>query len=82
MRAAVKQNINEVVVKEVSVPVPRDGEILVKINAVGVCASDLHLVREAFAYLKMAPGVNIVGHEGCGTVAAREFKRVAMPDPH
>jgi len=72
MRAAVKQNTNEVVIKEVLIPVPRDGEVLVKINAVGVCASDLHLVREAFAYLRMAPGVDIVGHEGCGTVAARK----------
>lgn len=72
MRAAVKQNTNEVVIKEVPIPVPGDGEVLVKINTVGVCASDLHLVREAFAYLRMAPGVDIVGHEGCGTVAARK----------
>ena len=80
MKAVVKKDVNTVKVERVPVPQPGPGEVLVKINTGGVCASDLHLVREAFAYLQMRSGVRIAGHEGCGVVAACELTALAERD--
>ena len=46
-------------------PVPEDGEVLVKVDAVGICGSDMH------AYLghdERRPAPLILGHEVAGTV--------------
>ena len=43
MKAAVVQQFGEpLVIKDVPVPVPGPGEILVKVMACGVCHTDLH----------------------------------------
>lgn len=72
MKAAVKVDKDTIELRNVPVPSPQAGQILVKIKTVGVCATDVHLLRESFSYLQMAQDVSIVGHEGCGTVVARE----------
>src|SRR5262249_44581406 len=45
---------------------PRDGEVLVKVAAVGVCHSDWHLMTGATKH----PLPVVPGHEGAGVVAA------------
>ncbi len=51
-------------IEEVEVEPPRDGEILVRIHAAGVCHSDLHVMK-GDQPMKMPI---ILGHEGAGIV--------------
>jgi threonine dehydrogenase-like Zn-dependent dehydrogenase len=57
------------VVDEVPEPEPGPGQVLVKVEAAGVCLSDLHLIDGT---LTPASGIDAVtlGHEVAGTVAA------------
>lgn len=63
MKAAVYYRNSDVRIEEVPVPKIKDGEILVKIEASGICGSD---VMEWYR-IKKAP--IILGHEIAGTVA-------------
>src|SRR5689334_22178754 len=63
MRAAVLQQPHEpLLVTEVDEPEIAPGELVLRVDACGICGSDLHL-SDAFP----APGV-VMGHEFCGTV--------------
>lgn len=53
-------------IKEELMPQPADFQVLIKVEASGVCATDLHLVRRSIPYLQ--PTVNIHGHEGIGRI--------------
>lgn len=53
---------------EVPVPEPRSGEVLVKVAACGVCASDVH-VADGSLPSRAAPPVTM-GHEASGTIVA------------
>lgn len=46
-------------------PSPRDGEVLVKVSACGVCHTDLHVIKGEVAF----PMPCVLGHEVSGTVA-------------
>ena len=43
MKAAVLEGEKKIVIKDVPVPVLQDGQIEIKVSAVGVCGSDVHL---------------------------------------
>jgi len=66
MRALVKEAAGRgrVVVRDWPTPVPGDGEVLVRVLAAAVCASDVHLWRDEFP---CAPPV-VLGHEFCGRI--------------
>ena len=67
MRAAVLYGWNEPFkVEQVDLQEPRQGEVLVKLAASGVCHSDLSIQR---GLLPMPPPI-IIGHEGAGVVEA------------
>ena len=66
MKAAVWTDINKIEIKEVPTPVPKEGEVLIKVKAAGVCATDAHIVRGSF---KHATPPTILGHEIAGIVA-------------
>jgi S-(hydroxymethyl)glutathione dehydrogenase/alcohol dehydrogenase len=51
-------------VERIPVPEPRDGEVLVKVNACGVCHTDLHVIKAEVAF----PTPAVLGHEISGTV--------------
>lgn len=69
MRAAVVHAFGEpLTIDEVPVPTPGPGEILVKVEASGVCHTDLHAARGDWP-VRPAPPF-IPGHEGAGFVAA------------
>jgi propanol-preferring alcohol dehydrogenase len=69
MRAAVVHAFGEpLTIDEVPVPAPGPGEILVKVEASGVCHTDLHAARGDWP-VRPAPPF-IPGHEGAGIVAA------------
>jgi S-(hydroxymethyl)glutathione dehydrogenase / alcohol dehydrogenase len=66
-RAAVLWQPREPVeILEVDLAPPREGEVLVKISACGVCASDLHVVDGELP----EPLPLVLGHEAAGIVAA------------
>src|SRR5450631_2790738 len=66
--AQVEQFGRPLVLKELDVPTPGPGQILVKTEACGVCHTDLH-ARNGDWSLKPAPPFT-PGHEGIGIVAA------------
>lgn len=65
MRAAFVTGVKETEIREIEKPVPARGEVLIKVEAVGLCGSDLHLFLGLHAFRK--PPV-IPGHEVSGTV--------------
>jgi propanol-preferring alcohol dehydrogenase len=69
MRAAVVHAFDQpLAIDELPVPQPGPGEILVKIEASGVCHTDLHAARGHWPVKPTLPF--IPGHEGVGLVAA------------
>ena len=73
MKAAVVKEFGKpLVIQEVPIPEPRDGEVLVKIEACGVCHTDLHAVDGDWPVkpnLKALSGGGFIpGHEGVGFV--------------
>ena len=89
MKAAVLHELKKpMVVEEVERPVPGEGEVLIKVDASGVCHSDLHVADgdwKQFGSITKLP--IIVGHEVAGKVVelgpgVRELKvgdRVGVP---
>jgi len=67
---------------EESVPEPAHGEVLVRVNAVGICGSDLHWFGEAGIGDARLSRPLVLGHEFAGVIAvgARQGERVAI-DP-
>jgi L-iditol 2-dehydrogenase len=67
MKAAVCEEPHKIILRDVNVPGPGPGEVLVKVKASGICRSDVK------GYLGTHPGViypMILGHEFSGEVAA------------
>ena len=72
-------------VEEIPTPVPKAGEILVKVAGCGVCHTDLHYLDHGVPTFKKPPIV--LGHEASGLVAAvgpdgnrwKEGDRVLLP---
>jgi alcohol dehydrogenase, propanol-preferring len=57
------------VVRDVNIPQPGAGQLLVKLEACGVCHTDVHVWERGSADAR-APMPLILGHEGIGRVAA------------
>ncbi len=64
MLAAVLTPEGEFSLERVPRPVPRAGEVLVRVRSCGVCHSDLHVARGEIAFPRPA----VLGHEISGTV--------------
>ncbi|MDA1001706.1 MAG: Zn-dependent alcohol dehydrogenase, partial [bacterium] len=65
MRAAILREVGKPLsVEEIEVDPPREGEVLVKMAAAGVCHSDYHAMNGELP----APMPIILGHEGSGVV--------------
>ncbi|MBY8989878.1 MAG: zinc-dependent alcohol dehydrogenase [Candidatus Lokiarchaeota archaeon] len=65
MRAAIVEKIGEITIKDVPKPSPGHEEALVKISTVGVCHSDLHMVKGDWVKV---PTPFPLGHEAIGIV--------------
>ena len=77
MKALVYEGVETLALREVPDPVPAAGEHLVRIEAVGICGSDMH------AYLghdNRRPAPLILGHEGAGVITGgpRDGTRVTI----
>jgi propanol-preferring alcohol dehydrogenase len=89
MKAAVVRAFRApLVIEEMAVPSPKDGQILVKYEATGVCHTDLHAASGDWPVKPNPPFVP--GHEGVGFVAGvgagvkrvKEGDRVGVPWLH
>lgn len=83
MKAAIFKEPNKpLVIEEISVPQPGEGEILVKIVACGVCHTDLHYIDHGVPTFKKPP--LILGHEASGIIETdgkflKKGRRVLIP---
>lgn len=69
MHAAVVETFGQpLALREIPVPTPAAGEVLVKVEACGVCHTDLHAAQGDWPALPRLPFVP--GHEGIGVVVA------------
>lgn len=77
MKALVYEGVETLVFRDVPAPLPAAGEHLIKIEAVGICGSDMH------AYLghdARRPAPLILGHEAAGIISggAKDGLRVTV----
>jgi S-(hydroxymethyl)glutathione dehydrogenase / alcohol dehydrogenase len=69
MRAAILRQLNlPLQLEEVDIDEPRQGEVMVRIAASGICGSDVHVLRGTVNIGNSLP--IILGHEGAGVVEA------------
>lgn len=67
---------NPLSIRDLPIPVPGEDEVLVKVNACGMCRTDLHVVEG-----ELAPKLSCVipGHQIVGRVTGRGAKAMAYP---
>lgn len=68
MKTAVMTALKTVELQEWAIPVPKDNEVLVKIEYVGICGSDLHYFEAGRIGDFVVNGPLVLGHEAAGTV--------------
>jgi threonine dehydrogenase-like Zn-dependent dehydrogenase len=71
MKAIVKvrEEAGALEVKELPMPEPGPGEVLVKMGAAGICYSDVMILKNTYKGRVPVPTPMIMGHEGAGVVA-------------
>ncbi len=86
MHAAVVEHFGKpLVLRELEIPTPGPGEILVKTEACGVCHTDLHAangdwpLKPGLPFTPGHEGIGIVVAMGSGVVAVKEGDRVGVP---
>ena len=57
-------------VKELPIPEPSTGEVLIKMSAAGICYSDVMIYKGSYKGRTPVPSPMIMGHEGAGIIAA------------
>jgi threonine 3-dehydrogenase len=73
MRALVKETAAPgAAIREVPIPAPGPGEVLVRVEAASVCGTDVHIERwDEWAQENFGPPPMIFGHEMAGTIVDR-----------
>lgn len=69
-RAAYMTGLNKMEIREIEVPVPKEKEVLVKLEYVGICGSDVHYLEHGKIGDFIVKGDFILGHECAGTIVA------------
>jgi threonine dehydrogenase-like Zn-dependent dehydrogenase len=77
MKALVYLGPNSVTFRDEPMPVPEAGEVLVRVEAVGICGSDMHAYH---GFDSRRPPPLILGHEAAGTIVdgTRKGERVTI----
>jgi 2-desacetyl-2-hydroxyethyl bacteriochlorophyllide A dehydrogenase len=65
MKAVVIEEPNDVRIETIADPTPKPGEVVVKVDACGICGTDIHVLRGEFAPTRYPI---VPGHEFCGEV--------------
>lgn len=68
MKAAVMKGIRHIEIEELPIPIPGEGEVLVRIRSVGVCGSDVHYFVEGRIGDFVVHPPFILGHECSGEI--------------
>ena len=69
-RAAYMTGLNKLEIREIEVPVPKEKQVLVKLEYVGICGSDVHYLEHGKIGDFVVNGDFILGHECAGTIVA------------
>ena len=77
MKALVYTGVKELTYLDRAMPVPADGEVLVRIEASGICGSDMHAF---LGHDERRPAPLTLGHEAAGTVVGgiQDGRRVTI----
>ncbi len=67
MKAVVIEQPNSVSVEKIADPTPAEGQVVMKVEACGICGTDIHVIRGEFAPTRYPI---VPGHEFCGEVVA------------
>jgi 2-desacetyl-2-hydroxyethyl bacteriochlorophyllide A dehydrogenase len=67
MKAVVIEEPNRVAVKQIADPTPNPTEAVVRVEACGICGTDIHVLRGEFAPTRYPI---VPGHEFCGEIVA------------
>jgi (R,R)-butanediol dehydrogenase/meso-butanediol dehydrogenase/diacetyl reductase len=73
MRAALYMGLKQIDIADIQPPQINDFQVLIDVEACGICGSDLHTFREDWQPEKnvtVYPEGRVLGHEFCGLVAA------------
>ena len=68
MKTAVMTDLRKVEIQERPIPVPKENEVLVKVEYVGICGSDLHYYESGRIGDFVVEPPFVLGHEAGGTV--------------
>ena len=68
MKVALMTGIGKIEIVERPIPQPKDDEVLVKLEYVGICGSDLHYFEAGRIGDFIVKGPLVLGHESAGTV--------------
>ena len=79
MKAVVIEKPNSMSVSKIEDPTPQAGEAVIKVEACGICGTDIHVLRGEFAPTRYPI---FPGHEFCGEVVAvaKDVKNVKVGD--
>ena len=80
MKAAVLEGVKKITIKDVSVPELQEGQIEIKVSAVGVCGSDVHLWKQGKGWNPNQQNDFIMGHEFCGVVTKTKSDKFEIGD--
>jgi len=68
MKALLLYADHNIQIEEIDKPSPGPGEVLLKVEAVGICGSDVHFFKEGHIGSMRFKGPHVLGHEFAGTV--------------
>lgn len=66
MKAVVMNEIGKLDFEEREIPVPKDNEVLIKLEHVGICSSDLHFFEHGHIGKCRVLAPTVLGHEPVG----------------
>ncbi len=69
MKAAVFYGKHDIRIEELPVPAPKEDEVLIKVEACGICGTDVHIYNGDEGAAQTPPGT-VLGHEFAGEVVA------------
>ena len=66
--SCVLHGINDLRMEDMEVPVPRENQLFIRVNTVGICGSDVHFFTHGAIGQFIVKEPLVLGHESCGTV--------------
>ncbi len=69
-KAVYMTGLNKMETREIEMPIPKEKQVIVKVEYVGICGSDVHYLEHGKIGDFIVNGDFILGHECAGTIAA------------